>query len=349
MGRGLSGSEVRRRELQVVLPSHLGDTILALPALRLLCETLVDWDIQPVGGPAVAGDLLEHQACGANVRTGLVGNSDGAVLLLAPSLRVALAAFLARVPIRVGLPSDYRRLFLSHPVPGLLEPLPGRRLRLLQAGEHQRDAYLRVARYATVVLGASPTVEPDGSFLLSPAVQEEGLASWRSTLQADVLLHPWAAGLQSKRWPVDRWVALARHLQDRGLRVAVSCGPSEPDRACAEAVVGALGAAPGVGPHCVRPSVWAALAQRVACVVLPDTGLAHLASAVEARSVVLFGPTDPRRHGPERGVVLQGGTGRPCWPCYQDRCAQALSPSCTVSLAADFVAQTVVSAARGAA
>ncbi|HCP46986.1 MAG TPA: hypothetical protein DIU15_13145 [Deltaproteobacteria bacterium] len=342
-------SEVRAPTLQVVLPGHLGDTVLALPALRLLRNALPDWALQPVGGPAVASDLLVDQGCGLPVRSRLRRDESGVAVLLAPSLRVAWQAAASRLPTRIGLPSDHRRLLLTDPVPGPLEALPGRRLRLLGPGEHQRDSYLRVARHATRVLGVAAQGVPDASFRLSPVRAATVLALWRSAGEPEVLLHPWAEGLDTKRWTTANWVSLGRRLQAGGLRIAVTRGPSAPDGRCAESVVAGLGGAPPLGPYLWGPSAWAGVAQRARCVVLPDTGLAHLASAVGSWPIVLFGPTDPGRHGPGHGSTLEGGSDLTCWPCYQPRCSHGFSPSCTVSISVEQVAERVELAVRGVA
>jgi ADP-heptose:LPS heptosyltransferase len=59
----------------------------------------------------------------------------------------------------------------------------------------------------------------------------------------------------------------------------------------------------------------AALVARAGRVVCGDTGIAHLATALRTPSVLLFGPTSPRRWGPRgRGahlVLWSGRTGDP--------------------------------------
>jgi heptosyltransferase-2 len=76
---------------------------------------------------------------------------------------------------------------------------------------------------------------------------------------------------------------------------------------------------------------WAALARRVGRVVAPDTGVVHLASAAGVDVTVLFGPTDLRRHhpiGPGRVLVVDGGAGRKCAPCYGTSCVHGGTAAC---------------------
>ena len=64
----------------------------------------------------------------------------------------------------------------------------------------------------------------------------------------------------------------------------------------------------------------AALYQKAACVITADTGPMHLAAAVEAPLVAIFGPTAPWRIGPfgEGHRVLREGLD--CSPCFKRHC-----------------------------
>jgi ADP-heptose:LPS heptosyltransferase len=138
------------------------------------------------------------------------------------------------------------------------------------------------------------------------------------------VIHPGAAS-PARRWPADRWGAVARCEAEAGRRVLVTAGPGE--EALAEAVVRAAGgdrpaalpagAVARAGPtDLLRLAALVAAAGRVAC---GDTGVAHLATALGTPSVVLFGPTSPARWGPppERPVhrvLWAGSTGPPNGP-----------------------------------
>jgi ADP-heptose:LPS heptosyltransferase len=120
-----------------------------------------------------------------------------------------------------------------------------------------------------------------------------------------VVVHPGAA-YASRRWPVERFAAVAAGLAADGERVVVTAGPGERDLAAA--IPGEL----------VEPAGLAELAALVAgarLVVCGDTGVAHLATAYRTPSVLLFGPMSPARWGPRSGphtVLWKGdGTGDP--------------------------------------
>ncbi len=109
------------------------------------------------------------------------------------------------------------------------------------------------------------------------------------------LLNPGAAW-PNKRWPPDRFAAVARAIRDRhGLKSAVLWGPGE--EALANAIVESAGGAALITPRTsVRDLV--AIARGAAVMVSGDTGPTHIASAVGTPIVGIYGPTRPSRNGP---------------------------------------------------
>jgi heptosyltransferase-1 len=107
------------------------------------------------------------------------------------------------------------------------------------------------------------------------------------------LVNP-GAGWGAKRWPVERYAAVARGLMARGLRVLVNAGPGE--EPLADVIVNeASGAAI---PLATSLSQLIALTRRVTLCVAGDTGPLHLACALGRPVVGIYGPTDPSRNGP---------------------------------------------------
>jgi ADP-heptose:LPS heptosyltransferase len=110
------------------------------------------------------------------------------------------------------------------------------------------------------------------------------------------LVHP-GAGSPARRWPAERFAAVARAEARAGRPVVVTGGPDE--AALAHEVAAGAGL-PRAAVHAGRQSVLAlgrlvAAADRVVC---GDTGVGHLATALGTPSVVLFGPTAPALWGP---------------------------------------------------
>ncbi|HLM09156.1 MAG TPA: glycosyltransferase family 9 protein [Thermoleophilaceae bacterium] len=113
------------------------------------------------------------------------------------------------------------------------------------------------------------------------------------------LVHPGAASA-ARRWPVERFAAVARSEAAAGRRVVVSGSYAERQLAQEVAALAGLPASVVIA----GATDLAGLARVVAIagrVVCGDTGVAHLASALGTPSVVLFGPTAPSRWGPPAG------------------------------------------------
>jgi ADP-heptose:LPS heptosyltransferase len=128
-----------------------------------------------------------------------------------------------------------------------------------------------------------------------------------------VIVHP-GAKAEARRWPVNRFGAVAKALAGTGHSVCITGSASESDRCLAVA------RSAGLGPDCVLAGTLdlgglAALVAGARLVISGDTGIAHLANAYATPSVVLFGPTPPARWGPPAGgpstVIWRGVAGDP--------------------------------------
>jgi heptosyltransferase-1 len=145
---------------------------------------------------------------------------------------------------------------------------------------------------ARVEDSASPDAWP-----LAPDGRSTGSRAGSSSVQQHgfVLLNP-AAGWPNKRWPPEWFGELARHIGNaHGLPCVVLWGPTEETlaRLVVEASRGAALLAPPTSVHDV-----VALASAAALFVSGDTGPLHIAAAVGAPVVGIYGPTDPARNGP---------------------------------------------------
>jgi ADP-heptose:LPS heptosyltransferase len=124
------------------------------------------------------------------------------------------------------------------------------------------------------------------------------------------LIHPGAAN-GARRWPAERFAAVARAERAAGRRVVVTGSPAECD--LAHAVAAPADVVLSGRTSLLELAGAVAAAGRVVC---GDTGLAHLATALRTPSVVLFGPTPPARWGPPADrpwhrAIWHGGTGDP--------------------------------------
>lgn len=180
-------------------------------------------------------------------------------------------------------------------------------------------------------VGIAPS---DRATLLVPSAEERARAA---AVAADVpgdgplwILHPGAAK-PANLWPVERFAEVVRRATAAGRRLLVLQGPA--DAAVLARLRTQLQAEPAPGPGAWRElpavtvGVVAALLARCDRFLCNDTGLMHVAGAVGAPTVALFGPTDPALWAPRHPAlrVLRGAGGRvdtlttdQVWRAYAD-------------------------------
>ena len=164
---------------------------------------------------------------------------------------------------------------------------------------HIVDQYMDVARAIVAEYGGEDVSR--ASFGLSP--EGEDLQKMRSLLRAKeistgfVLMNA-GAGWASKRWPPERFAALADALAARGIPTALIGGKAEGDRAVAREVLAACESAPAdlLGETSVRELV--ALVALARAHVGGDTGSTHLAAALGVPAIGLYSITRPQRSCP---------------------------------------------------
>ena len=303
-----------RGTLIVRLPNWLGDTVMAVPALRALRQSHGDARVALVGPWAtlLAGhglaDVLVPYACSWGARLAkwdeVRALGATAAILFPNSFESALAAWYWRAPRRVGFDAGGRAPLLTDAI-----PLPAPR-------EHQVDEYARlVARLGVEVGEGTPRLTP-------PAVDSPERQTIRRLLcEAGAVdgrivgIHLGAAYGPSKLWPAERIVELCRRLSDHG-EIALLLGARD-DLDAAEAITRQTPARSLVGRD--GPELLPALVAELDALVCGDTGVGHLAAAIGTPVVTLFGPTDPELTAP-RGPVRVLTHGVACAPCFYRAC-----------------------------
>jgi ADP-heptose:LPS heptosyltransferase len=299
----------------------LGDFLTGVPAFRALRDAHPDHRVV-VAAPdalrplaALAGVELVHAAelaplprrlHGADLLVNLHGRGP-------QSHRVALAA------------EPRRLLAFRHDTFPWSAELPAWR-----ADEHEAARWCRLLGEAGI--------PADPSALRLPAPRE-------TEFHGATVIHPGAASA-ARRWPAERYAAVARAEREAGREVVVTGGPAE--RALAWEV--ALAAGLGADGVLAGETDVAGLAEVVAGagrVVSGDTGVAHLATAFGIPSVVLFGPTSPELWGPppdlqDRHRILWAGrsgdphAGRPDPGLMEIAVGDVLAELATLPSAADL-------------
>jgi heptosyltransferase-3 len=273
----------------VVFPGALGDLMLALPALRALRARHAGAHLTAIVSQPLRG-LIEH--AGVADTSAALEDADAARFFGGERL----PSWLEGRPLVyswVGAADDELRARVA-------AVTRGARFFGIERGPSARHAAVAYARAVGAPAGsgqlaAAARLEPPAS-----AAADELLAQLTHPLLA---LHPGAGG-RAKRWDVAGFVQVAHWWRSQGGSVVVLAGPAE------------AGEPPALGGPEARdwPLVdLAALLARTALYLGNDSGVSHLAGAVGATGVVLFGPTDPRRWRPPAGrlVVLRARGGGP--------------------------------------
>jgi heptosyltransferase-1 len=161
----------------------------------------------------------------------------------------------------------------------------------------------RNRRLAAAVLGYSVSGAPDYGIRIPDIT-----LSWLPDSPYVVLLH--ATSRDDKLWDEQNWIALGRHLQQAGL-VAVLPWGSEQERSRSERLAAAIPGA--LCPPRLKLDEATVLLGKARAAVGVDTGLSHLAAALDIPTIGIYTATDPGLTGLYAGAraVNLGGKDKP--------------------------------------
>jgi heptosyltransferase-1 len=201
------------------------------------------------------------------------------------NLKGALHAWLSGIPERIGFARGH-----CNELNWLFSPV-----RVRPATEYRVEKFLSLLG----PLGIAPA-RPRYVFPRSAESQDRArrfLAELKWAAGDYIVLHPGTSEFgKIKRWPLDRFGALAKRLAGEGHKVLVVWGPGERQMADAIAAEGGPGVRIAMETRSILDLAELIAGARV--FVGADSGPLHIASAVGVRSVALFGPKDPAVYGP---------------------------------------------------
>ncbi len=187
------------------------------------------------------------------------------------------------------------------------------------AGPAWRPGEHEVARWCRLCRESGIPADPRDLGLGVPAQH----AIWPGERQRPTLIHPGAAS-GSRRWPVDRFAAVAKQLSRDGHQILITGSAHEHDLGVRLMRKAGLMPETALAGHTSLAQL-AALTATARLVISGDTGMCHLAAASRRPSVALFGPTPPSEWGPpahQRHQVLW-----PAAPRYRgDPLAEQIDP-----------------------
>jgi heptosyltransferase-1 len=171
--------------------------------------------------------------------------------------------------------------------------------KVVARGRHVIEQNLSVAEALVGHPLKLPTVEfphdPQAEARVQNRLAEFGVGEF-------AILNP-GAGWGAKRWPAERYGAVARGLADLGVRSILNYGPGEEELV----QVAAKASGETTKGMSLTISELIALTRRARLFVGGDTGPLHLAAALRVPVVGIYGPTDPARNGPygTQSIVLR--------------------------------------------
>ncbi len=289
-----------KEKISVVLPNHLGDVVMATPALRALRRgrpearicAVVRHSLAPVlRGSTWIDEFVPHDIHASRgvlgklrARLALARRLRGSdlVVVLPNSFASALLAFASRAKRRLGYARGGRGLLLTDAVAAPRE-----------AGRFVPTAmeryYLDLVRW----IGCPDTgthvelfVEPEAE----AECESRFLAAGISKGAPLVCLAPGAGFGPSKLWPLEYVAEVARELRADGAQVALVHGPGE--EALAESIVASAGTGiVSLGGERMTLSLLKSVLSRAQLLICNDAGARHVAAAFEVPTLVLMGPT----------------------------------------------------------
>jgi heptosyltransferase-2 len=302
----------------VVAPSWIGDTIMMQPLLMRLKAHRPDAEIH-VLAPAWSAPLLARmpevaasienpfahgsfdwagrKALGRRLATADFSES----YVLPNSWKSALVPFFARIPKRIGYHGEARYFLLND--------------------RHRFDAAAMprlVDRYAAL---AGPLEGPTPNPRLTSTAEQQRAARVALGLPGDVapvIFCPGAEYGPAKRWPARHFAALARKVSRDGTPVWAIGGPKDGETGAEiEQLSGGI-----VQNLCGRSSLEQAidLIAGARAVVSNDSGLMHVAAALDRPMAAVYGSSSPAYTPPLSSHAKILSLGLECSPCFKREC-----------------------------
>ncbi len=329
----------------------VGDAVMTVPALRELRRLLPRAHVTLATRPWAQGifdgadfidDLLVIDEGGKPIRKFIrqvrqwrAGRFDLAVLL-PNAMAPALVATAARVPFRLGYATQGRGEFLTHPLDA-----PAWR-----SSRHEVFYYLNIVAGLERALASATENDPQFDSEREPqfalAIPDERQSQARALLEGRgvdpsrtlVAFCPGSTNSRAKRWPAERFAALAdRLIEEAGATVLLVGAREEID--VSREVVAAMRRKPVVLTGETTLAETTAVLSIVNLLVTNDTGPAHLASALGRPVLVIFGPTNPlttRPFAPSAEIVRRPPD---CAPCMLRDCP--IDHRCMTAITSDEV------------
>ena len=364
------------RRILVRGTNWLGDAVMTTPALLRLREkfpaahiTLLTqsklatlWQQHPGINETI--DFTAEESVFAIAKKLRAGKFDLA-LVLPNSSRSALEVFLAGIPRRIGYARPWRNFFLTQAVAPrvgavkmhkrsesaiqqLISQNPESRIQNpeIPKAAHQIFEYLNL----TAALGANAKPLAPQLLVAPEEIEAAKKKFGLEKITAPIFgLNPGAEYGAAKRWPVEKFIAAAKEIQQRTNCAWILFGGKNDQPLTAQIESEFRNPQSAIRNLSGQTSLRELMALLKSCrvVLTNDTGPMHVAAALGTPVVVPFGSTSPELTGPglpgnERIYLIKSDA--PCSPCFLRECP--IDFRCMNGISVERVVAAVLSAVK---
>lgn len=312
-----------------IKPDHMGDMLLATPAMRALKAARPYSEIHVLANSASAQLLANYPEVDLVLTANFPGferNTDKSAIYSPYTHLIRVSRQLRHIGYGTAIvmrPDHWWGAMLAH-VAGIRQRigynLPDVEPFLTQAIEHRHEHVIRQnMRLVEQWTGHVPDTEIEYTFMVYDD-DAESINTYLGTFGINsedriLCIHP-GSGAWVKQWDEDKWATVADTLIDQ-LDAQVVFTGSDSERAMIARIQNRMTHHSTTSAGDLDIGQLAALYDRALVVLGPDSGPMHLAAAVGTGTVTLFGPADPVEFGiwgsTDKHYVLTTPIG--CRPC----------------------------------
>ncbi|RZB35260.1 MAG: heptosyltransferase II [Desulfobacteraceae bacterium Eth-SRB1] len=313
------------KRLLIRSTNWIGDAVMTTPAVRAIRKNFPDAEISILAKPWVApvfenspyvdhvliyDDADRHMGVAGKLRLAseLRGYRFDAAILLQNAIEAALIAFFSGIPCRIGYNTDARGFLLTHSVPCTPQ------IKKM----HQTGYYLGILQGTGLKadgLGLDLVVDKKYQKRAAEILEEHGIS------KTDRLagINPSATFGPAKQWFPERYAALSDKIHEVfGARILLFGGPGDRD-------LGIRISQNMRNPNidlCGKTSLEEAIALINMCnlFITNDSGLMHVAAALDIPLIAIFGSTNPFTTGPKGSNSKIVRVPIECSPCLKPKC-----------------------------
>ena len=312
----------------VIAPNWIGDAVMSQPLLSAIKVSYPNAAIDVLATPWVApvyracsevSELIEADLRHGQLQWGMrrelaaqiKKRNYASCYVLPNSLKSALIPWLANIPVRIGYQGELRRFLLTE------TKANSPKMQRIPMVEHYANLCAPSRNSDTAI--PAPQLTPTTSALERARTRLQAAGIQTDTL---VVLCPGAEYGPSKRWPAAHFAGLAQSILTAKPTASVVLLGSPSDHTIGDVIVSSAASQGRIFNWCGATSLDEAIAIISLCskVVSNDSGLMHIAAALQVPQVAVFGSSDPNHTPPNSVKATIISLHLPCSPCHQREC-----------------------------